>query len=843
MLLGHHEPCAVGALSLIQSNVVTQLKVLLLEDADVDAELELRELKRAGIELTARRVEDGQAFRSELESFAPDVILSDFSLPQFDGLAALGLARQLRPHTPFIFVSATIGEETAIDSLRQGATDYVLKTNLGRLGPAVQRAVQEAAERRARAEAEEALRKSNERFQLAALATNDALWDWDLATDEVWWNESFHTLFNYQPKDVSPRLEFRIERIHPDDRDRVANGMLTAIASGKSFWSDEYRFLRGDGTTAHVLDRGYVMRAPGGKAVRMIGAMMDITRRKGMEDALRLSERAIEASVDPIIITGDPASGAKIVYVNPAFERVTGYSRQEALGRNCSFLQGKDRNQPELEKIRLALREGRECNALLRNYRKDGTLYWNDLHLTPVRDQGSGAVTQFVGVQHDVTETRRYAEELEHQANHDALTGLANRNLMRDRLDQALVYAQRHGRLVMVAFVDLDDFKLINDSLGHSVGDRLLGIISERLQTCVRKGDTVSRLGGDEFVLILSDQGMDDSQHGMMERVIAAVSEPCEIDGQELRVTCSMGISVYPHDASDAETLLRMADAAMYRAKDMDRNNFQFHTRELTARISDRLALDAGLRRALDRGELFLNYQPQYDLATQGVIGMEALIRWAHPERGVMLPAPFIALAEDNGLIVPIGAWVIHTACLQNKAMQDAGIAPIKVAVNLSVRQFRQKGLVKAIAAILADIGMEPRYLELELTESMVMHSADEVISTLWQLQDMGVQLSVDDFGTGYSSLSYLKRFPVHRLKIDKSFVRDIGADAGDTAIVQSVIALGHALKMKVVAEGVETEEQRAFLTAAGCDEAQGYYLGKPMPLEDMMSLLRSAAR
>ena len=828
-------------MSALQSNVVTQLKVLLLEDAQVDAELEVRELKRAGIELTARRVEDAEAFRSELESFAPDVILSDFSLPQFDGLAALGLARRLRPHTPFIFVSATIGEETAIDSLRQGATDYVLKTNLGRLGAAVQRAVQEAAERRARAEAEEALRKSNERFQLVALATNDALWDWDLATDEVWWNESFHTLFKYQPKDVSPRLEFRIERIHPEDRDRVATGMLAAIASGKSFWSDEYRFLRGDATTAHVLDRGYVMRAPGGKAIRMIGAMMDITRRKGMEDALRLSERAIEASVDPIIITTDPASGAKIVYVNPAFERVTGYSRQEALGRNCSFLQGKDRNQPELEKIRLALREGKECNALLRNYRKDGTLYWNDLHLTPVRDQGSGAVTQFVGVQHDVTQTRRYAEELEHQANHDALTGLANRNLMRDRLDQALVYAQRHGRLVMVAFVDLDDFKLINDSLGHSVGDRLLGIISERLQACVRKGDTVSRLGGDEFVLILSDQGMDDSQHGMMERVIAAVSEPCEIDGRELRVTCSMGISVYPHDASDAETLLRMADTAMYRAKDVGRNNFQFHTRELTARISDRLALDAGLRRALDRGELFLNYQPQYDLTTHGVIGMEALIRWAHPERGVMLPAPFIALAEDNGLIVPIGAWVIHTACLQNKAMQDAGIAPIKVAVNLSVRQFRQKGLVKAIAAILADSGLEPRYLELELTESMVMHSADEVISTLRQLQDMGVQLSVDDFGTGYSSLSYLKRFPVQRLKIDKSFVHDIGADAGDTAIVQSVIALGHALKMKVVAEGVETEGQRAFLTAAGCDEAQGYYLGKPMPLENMISLLRSA--
>jgi diguanylate cyclase (GGDEF)-like protein/PAS domain S-box-containing protein len=817
-----------------------EMKVLLVEDAEADAELELRELKRAGIQINARRVEDAEQFRSELLTFEPDVILSDFSLPTFDGLAALGLAQQLRPRTPFIFVSATIGEEIAIESLRKGATDYVLKTNLGRLGAAVQRAVQEAAERNARTLAEEALRKSNERFELVALATNDALWDWDLATDEVWWNDSFQTLFGYQPDDVSPRLEFRIERIHQQDRDRVATGMLAAIASGKSFWSDEYRFLRGDGTTSHVLDRGYVMRAADGKAVRMIGAMMDITRRKLTEDALRLSERAIEASFNPIIITTDPAAGAKIVYVNPAFERVTGYSRTEAIGRNCGFLQGKDRHQPELEKIRLALREGKDCNALLRNYRKDGTLFWNDLYITPVSDQASGAVTHFVGVQHDVTQTRRYAEELEHQANHDALTGLANRSLLSDRLDQALVYAQRHGRLVMVAFVDLDDFKMINDSLGHSAGDQLLRIIAERLQSCVRKGDTVARLGGDEFVLVLSDQGMEDSQHGMMERVIAAVSEPCQVDGQELRVTCSAGVSVYPHDAADAETLLRMADTAMYRAKDVGRNNFQFHTKELTARISDRLALDAGLRRALDRGELFLNYQPQYDLKTRRVIGMEALIRWDHPERGVMQPGKFIALAEDNGLIVPIGAWVIHTACVHNKALQDQGIAPIKVAVNLSARQFRQKGLVKAIAAILEDTGLEARYLELELTESMVMHSAEEVIGMLWELQCMGVQLSVDDFGTGYSSLSYLKRFPVHRLKIDQSFVHDIGADADDTAIVQSVIALGHALKMAVVAEGVETLEQLTFLAAAQCDEAQGYYFGKPMGFEDVRAMLKN---
>lgn len=684
------------------------MKVLVVEDSEADFDLEVRELKRAGIEVNARCVFNAEQLCKELTSFDPDVILSDFSLPAFDGLAALGIAQQLRPRSPFIFVSATIREDIVIASLRNGATDYVLKTNLARLGTAVQRAVKDATERNTR------------------------------------------------------------------------------------------------------------------------------------EDTLRLYERAIEATVNPIIITTADLD-AKIVYVNPAFERVTGYSRTEAIGRNCGFLQGTDRQQPEIEKIRLALREGNECNVLLRNYRKDGTLFWNDLYITPVSDQANGALTHFVGVQHDVTQTRRYAEDLEHQANHDELTGLANRNLLSDRLEQALVYAQRHlVWLVMVVCVDLDNFKMINDSLGHSAGDRLLRIIAERLQSCVRKGDTVARLGGDEFVLVLSDQGGEESQHGMMERVIVAVSQPCEIDDQDLRITCSIGVSVYPHDGYDAETLLRMAETAMYRAKDVGRNNFQFHTKELTAHVRDRLALDAGLRRALDRGELFLNYQPQYELKTNRVIGIEALIRWSHPEHGVIPPGKFIALAEDNGLIVPIGAWAIQTACVHNKTLQDHGLTPMKVAVNLSARQFRQKGLVKAIASILEHTGLEARYLELELTESLVMHSAEEVIATLLELRTMGVHLSVDDFGTGYSSLSYLKRFPVHRLKIDQSFVRNIGADADDAAIVQSVIALGHALKMAVVAEGVETHEQLMLLAAAQCDEAQGYYFSKPVGFEDLVVLLKN---
>jgi diguanylate cyclase (GGDEF)-like protein len=395
----------------------------------------------------------------------------------------------------------------------------------------------------------------------------------------------------------------------------------------------------------------------------------------------------------------------------------------------------------------------------------------------------------------------------------------------------------------MVAFIDLDNFKLINDSLGHTVvGDGLLRAVGDRLQTCVRKGDTVARSGGDEFVLILTQQENEAVNYQVIERVMSSVSEPYVIDGQDLRVTCSVGLSLYPQDGADGDTLLRAADAAMYRAKELGKNNFQFYAKEMTAKIGDRLTLEAGLRRALDRGEFLLHYQPQVELQHGQIIGMEALIRWQHPELGMVSPAKFIPIAEETGLIEPIGAWVLHTACAQNKAFQDAGLPAVTIAVNLSPRQFRQKNLVESVRAILNATGLDPRHLELEITEGMVMQNAEEVISTLSKLEGMRLQLSVDDFGTGYSNLSYLKRFPVHRLKIDKSFVGDIGTDPDGTAIAQSVIALGHSLNLKVIAEGVETAAQLAFLRQAGCDEAQGYYFFKPLPHSELGAVLGSLA-
>ncbi len=447
-----------------------------------------------------------------------------------------------------------------------------------------------------------------------------------------------------------------------------------------------------------------------------------------------------------------------------------------------------------------------------------------------------------VAILRDISERKRLETKVQFQATHDALTGLANRSLLHDRLNHAIAQATRNDREIWVIFVDLDRFKMVNDSLGHKAGDIFLLAVSERLQAIVREADTVARLGGDEFVLILPEVGDHKMSVGTLQRIMHTISHPIAVEEKEFSLSCSLGVAVFPSDGETAELLIERADMAMYRAKETGRDNFQFFTAEMNERLIERMRIEEALRDAVDRREFELYYQPQVDLASGRVIGAEALIRWRHPELGLVSPARFIPLAEETGLIVPLGLWVLRSACEQIMSWERAGMPGLqdfRIAVNLSARQFAQPDLVQSIADVLLDSGLAPKRLEIELTEGLVMTDVENAIDTLHELKNLGVQLSIDDFGTGYSSLSYLQRFPIDVLKIDQSFVRDITGSSGEATIVHTIISMAHNLHLRVIAEGVETEAQLAYLHKHECDEMQGFYFSHPLPVKDMEQLLR----
>jgi diguanylate cyclase (GGDEF)-like protein/PAS domain S-box-containing protein len=555
---------------------------------------------------------------------------------------------------------------------------------------------------------------------------------------------------------------------------------------------------------------------------------LDVTSRRRSEEALRLRTRALESSMNSVMITRPTAEGQQIVYVNAAFERTTGYSASDVMGRSPRFLHRDDRDQAGVEALRAAAREQRETTVLLRNYRKDGTLFWNELRVAPVRDD-AGVVTHFIGISSDVTDRVKYEEQIERHANYDTLTGLPNRNLLNDRLSQALVKSARSKRTVGVLYVDVDHLKRINDSIGHATGDQVIAAVAARLAATVRTGDTVARVGGDEFVIVLAELNREDDAATVATKIRNSVGTPLKIGSHEFVLSASLGIALHPKDGADAPTLLRNADAALYRAKEQGRDCFRFFAPEMNERAVQFLALESDLRRALEAGEFRLQYQPIVRLNGGEVVGVEALIRWRRPDGSMVPPAQFIPVAEESGLIVPIGRWVLETAVQQAGKWNRKGRAPLFVSVNLSARQFRDPGLVETVGEILRRAKVEPALIKLEITESTVMQNMESTERSLKALKKLGLQLSVDDFGTGYSSLGYLKRFPLDTLKIDRSFVKDLPGDSDDLAISRAVIDLGRGLDLDVVAEGVETPAQADALRANGCAFAQGYLFGRPM--------------
>ncbi|MDD5578313.1 MAG: EAL domain-containing protein [Methylobacter sp.] len=560
--------------------------------------------------------------------------------------------------------------------------------------------------------------------------------------------------------------------------------------------------------------------------------------KKELEKTFLLHNHAIEAVRNGITITDARQPGNPMVYANPAFKRITGYDSAEVVGRSLSFLNGEDHDQPGLDTIRSAIRRQKTGHAVIRNYRKDGSLFWNEIAIAPVKNS-TGEVTHFVGIIDDITDFKTYQEQLEYQPTYDELTGLINRNLLNDRFDQAISYAQHNQNEVCIFVLDLDNFKVINDAMGHSAGDELLTIIAKRLLNCARAGDTVTRYDGDEFVLIFPQMAKIEDAVLIAERIIAEISQPLQIKGHKLQGTASIGISFYPHDGQDKETLLQHADIAMYHAKDRGRNTFCFYTEELNLRLMQRLTLEEDLRQGLKLEQFMVYYQPKLDLYSGKISGVEALLRWKHPEKGMIPPDQFIPLTEDTGLILPIGEWMMRTACLQAKVWQEAGLPPISMAVNVSPKQLHLSQFDKTIRKVLDYSGLDARYLDLELTEAAVMNEPEKMVVTLTRLKEIGVQISMDDFGTGYSSLSYLKRFSFDNLKIDKAFIKDIPIDKEDVTLVLTIIAMAHNFKLKVVAEGVETQVQMDFLKQKNCDGIQGYFFSVPLPGREVEKLLR----
>lgn len=542
---------------------------------------------------------------------------------------------------------------------------------------------------------------------------------------------------------------------------------------------------------------------------------------------IALRDRAIESSVNGIFIADAGQADYPLIYVNPAFARVLGTGAACVVGQPCICRGGDDENDDGYGEIRLAIARGSEGSTVLRLRRADGEKLWVELFLAPVRSE-AGAITHFVGVLNDVTFRKEAEARLNHLANHDSLTGLPNRNLLYDRLTHVL--ARRNEAMAAVLFLDLDRFKLINDSYGHDIGDQLLKAVALRLASCLRDEDTVARLGGDEFVVLLEDLPSEDMAATIAAKIAARLSEPLIVGDCELPLATSIGIALYPRDGRSAQDLLKNADTAMYRAKEAGRGGFCFFAGEMNLHARNRLTLENELRRAIENGELEVFYQPQVTMGSGRLLGAEALVRWRHPLKGLVSPADFIPVAEETGLIVALGEQVLRIACRQLADWQRRGLPTLSVAINLSPRQFRQADLVSVIAAILAETGADPAHIELEITESAAMQDADSAVVALGRLRAMGVSLAIDDFGTGYSSLSYLKRFPIDKLKIDRSFVEGIPEEADDTAIVRAIVAMAHSLGLKLLAEGVETEAQRAFLDSLGCTVAQGYLFGRPQP-------------
>jgi diguanylate cyclase (GGDEF)-like protein/PAS domain S-box-containing protein len=817
-------------------------RVLLVEDNGGDAELIQQSLGGAGEgSFGVERVSRLADALARLGRGGIEVLLLDLALPDGQGLDAFDQVFRAAPNALILVLGTASDEAIARKAVQRGASDYLIKGHVD--AHWLPRALRYLLDRKA---TRDALRASELRFRAMSDASPLGIFVSDVQGDCVYTNAAYHRISGLTFEETLGTKWSTA--IHPDDRQRVLAEWRDAAGGGASFQT-EFRFLQPNGSVVWARVNSAAMND--GLAVNGgVKTVEDISQRKAAEFALQAVEEALFEERERAQVTLDSIGDAvlttdlqgKVTYLNVAAEALTGWSREDALGRPLSevfhIIDGGTR-QAAPDPAQQAIKENRTVGLAADSIlvRRDGGESAIEDSAAPIHDR-DGRVAGAVIVFHDVSESRAMVLKMAHLAHHDFLTGLPNRALLTERLSQAIGLARRRGKQVALLFVDLDYFKHINDSLGHAVGDQVLQSAARRLSACVRTTDTVCRQGGDEFVILLAEIEQPQDAALVAEKLLVALAEPQLIGQHEIHVTLSIGISVYPDDGIDGDTVMENADAAMYHAKASGRNNYQFFTAGMNSHAVRRLFVETGLRRALRQSEFRLHYQPQIDLASGAMTGTEALIRWLDPVLGLIEPEQFVPIAEECGLIVPIGRWVLREACRQVRSWLDAGLHAVPVAVNISALEFRHQGFVDEVALILKETGLAPRYLELELTENILMHDTESSAQVLASLKAMGVQLAIDDFGTGYSSLGYLKRFPIDTLKIDQSFVQDLATDADDATIVSAVIGMGRNLKQRVIAEGVETQEQLAFLRTQRCAQGQGFLFNRPLPAEDFAHLL-----
>ncbi|WP_084628093.1 putative bifunctional diguanylate cyclase/phosphodiesterase [Silanimonas lenta] len=681
-----------------------------------------------------------------------------------------------------------------------------------------------------------ALRRLRQQLDLVLAHSGDVYWELDLPGG-VLHRQGIQRLVGPGAPDDIALARWREEAVHPDDLEPLRQQVERHASGETEVFESEHRLRCEDGSWRWVRARGRIIeRDAAGRPVRMAGITRDIQALRSAERETRVAYEVFRSMSEAVSVVGPDFT---FVAVNPAFSRITGYAEEEVLGKPASLLDSSQHSSEYYQRVRsIALRSGHWSGEMWQR-RKDGGDFLSWIELSEVRDR-LGQRTHFVAVVDDITQKKRAEQELRYLANYDTLTGLPNRTLLAERLSRAIIRARRQESRVAVLFIDLDHFKDINDSLGHAAGDRLLKAAAARLQAAVGPTDTVARLGGDEFTIIVEDLDSVAAAERLAGELIAAFAAPLEVDERHrVGITPSVGISLYPDHAMVPTDLLKFADTAMYQAKARGRNTFEVYDEAMDAESRRRATLLAALRRALAQEEFRLVFQPRFSLRSERVVGVEALLRWRSAELGEVGPAQFIPLAEESGLILGIGEWVLREACRTLRQWQDAGLGEIACSINVSVLQLLRAPLAEQLAAILAETGIAPGRIELELTESVVMQNAEQARAVLDRLRGLGVRLAIDDFGTGYSSLVYLKRLPIDTLKIDKEFIGDLTDDPDDKAITATVITMAHSLGLHVVAEGVETEAQLAYLRGQGCDEVQGYLLSPPLEAAHAFGFIR----